>query len=167
MRSISDPNVQSWAKRTWVPTKPEDFSLNSKTQPYIKLHRSSNWQQEANQQEPILIMGGSKVCQISMFPILNWYQKLFKKQLFQSNVRLMVIGYGFRDLHINEILTKAIDEHHLQMFIIGPSGDNIDKNFKEGLIGVSCRSLSEIFGNDIIEFDKVMRFFSIETILRK
>ena len=95
-----------------------------------------------------------------MFPILNWYQQLFKEKLFQSNVLLMVSGYGFRDLHINEILMKAIDEYQLKMFIIGPNGgDNLDKNFKESLIGVSRRSFSEIFGNDSIEFNKIMRFF--------
>lgn len=161
MRPI--PSVtSSWAKRTWVPVAGQDFQLNPRSQPYIKLHGSSNWQQQENQQIPMLIIGGNKSHQIGLFPVLNRYYQLFKERLFQSNVRLMIIGYGFRDTHINDILMKAVDEHGLRMFIIGPDGgDLLEKTFRNSLIGASRRSLREIFGNDKIEFNKVMRFFNV------
>jgi hypothetical protein len=43
---------------------------------------------------------------------------LFRNTLQEGNKKLLVIGYGFRDQHINEILTQAVKEHGLQLFII-------------------------------------------------
>ncbi len=163
MKHISDPNVSSWANRTWVPVDQKKFQLdNHRLQPYIKLHGSSNWQKEENQQVPILVMGGNKIQQIGLFPVLSWYHELFKEQLSQPDARLMVIGYGFRDTHINDIIRQAVNKHSLKMFIIDPKGgDLLEDTLKNSLIGASRRSLSEIFGNDTIEHNKVMRFFNV------
>ena len=90
----------------------------------------------------------------------------------------MVIGYGFNDQHINEVLMKAADQHGLKLYVISPEGDAIARNrnptrrqgqiicptplehlFNTSLIGVSRRPLSRTFGGDVAEHAKVMQFF--------
>lgn len=34
----------------------------------------------------------------------------------------MVIGYGFRDDHINEIISDAVTNHNLKLFVMSPDG---------------------------------------------
>lgn len=178
MRPIHNPvsiNPNSWAQRTWSPAPPTEFSLDSRHQPYFKLHGSSNWQEIHG--APMLIMGGNKIRDIQLSPVLSWYHQQFEKRLYQGGTRLMVIGYGFRDSHINEVIMRAVNERGTQMFIIAPEGGDLarrvnpthqapirvgtdlEATFELGMIGASRRSLREIFGGDSIEFNKVMRFF--------
>jgi hypothetical protein len=174
---------ESWAQSTWMPATQQEFRLSSNCQPYFKLHGSSNWKEAHG--GSMLIMGGNKIFEIGMSPLLSWYHQLFEESLSRSNTRLMVIGYGFRDTHINRMIMHAVNEHGLQMFIIAPEGSDLartvnpthraairvgtdtEETFERSLIGASRRSLREIFGNDMIEYNKVMRFFEAwqETII--
>lgn len=89
----------------------------------------------------------------------------------------MVIGYGFRDEHINATIKHAV-ERGLQLFIIAPEGAELARRMnptrapgqilvrtsaeamlEQAMIGASRRPLSAIFGNDSAEFNKLMRFF--------
>lgn len=178
MRPVHNPastNPNSWAQRTWMPAPPAEFSLDSRNQPYFKLHGSSNWQEIHG--APMLIMGGNKIRDIQFSSVLSWYHQQFEERLYRGGTRLMVIGYGFRDTHINEVIMRAVNERGTQMFIIAPEGGDLarrvnpthqaairvgtdlEATFERGLIGASRRSLREIFGGDSIEFNKVMRFF--------
>jgi hypothetical protein len=163
-----------WARSTWVPeTGP--FSLHAGAQPIFKLHGSSNW--TSPEGKPLLIMGGGKAQEIGRNPILRWYSQQFDEHLLRPNARLMAIGYGFRDPHINASIRVAIDRG-LQVFIIAPDGAQLafelsptrkraqiisptpeETMLKQALIGASRRSLADIFGGDNAEFNKVMRFF--------
>lgn len=168
-------NPNSWAQRNWTPIRPAEFSLDGQYQPYFKLHGSSNWQEIHG--APMLIMGGNKRQEIGLSPVLSWYHQLFEEHLYQADTRLMVIGYGFRDAHINEVIMHAVNDRGLKMFVIAPeggdlarivnpthkaairAGTDLEATFERGLIGASRRSLRETFGNDTIEHNKVMRFF--------
>lgn len=33
---------------------------------------------------------------------------------------MFVIGYGFRDEHINEIIASSVKEHGLQLYVLSP-----------------------------------------------
>lgn len=168
-------NCNSWARGYWEPHDSNEFKIDKKCQPYFKLHGSSNWH-NANG-DSMLIMGGNKAHEIGLLPVLKWYHEQFKEYLFHPNTRLMVIGYGFRDAHINDTITRAI-KNGLKMFIIAPEGpelarklnplrrerksvlsSKLEHTFQQSLIGASRRSLREIFGSDTIEHDKVERFF--------
>ena len=178
MQPILNSNVSnqnSWAQRKWMPDIPDNFRLNNRSQPYFKLHGSSNWQEKLGQ--PMLIMGGNKIRDINLHPVLCWYYEQFERRLSEPNTRLMIIGYGFRDEHINAVIMSAVNQCGLKMFIVAPEGGDlarkinstnaaairvptdIEETFERGLIGASRRSLSETFGSDTIEFNKVMRFF--------
>lgn len=81
----------------------------------------------------------------------------------------MLIGYGFRDKHINAAILGGINKG-LRVFVIAPEGAELaiklsaDREteviMKRALIGASRRPLREIFCAEGAEFDKVMRFFS-------
>ena len=108
--------------------------------------------------------------------MLNYYFQEFETQLEAPGTRLMIIGYGFRDKHINDVIERSIAKG-LRVFNIGPAGADAEREarrttesripvssfgeaIKKGLIGASRRGLSEIFGRDAIEYEKVMRFFA-------
>jgi hypothetical protein len=120
-------------------------------------------------------MGGQKAIHIQQFPILTSYHQLFREYLLRQDARLMVIGYSFSDAHINTAIGDAVD-NGLKLFIIGPSGvDVLDKRQKEpvcrpsrdeykdklapNIIGASRRPLTSIFGDDVVEHARVMKFF--------
>jgi hypothetical protein len=149
-----------------------DFIIHPRSQPYFKLHGSSNWYEQDHKR--LLIMGGNKATEIKQRPLLEWYHKQFEEYLSRPNARLMIIGYSFGDNHINQVIEHAVEKNSLQLFIIDPIGVNImDKKGLElpirnhprtdklgsNVIGASRRPLSSTFGNDRVEHAKVMRFF--------
>lgn len=72
----------------------------------VKLHGSAEWQ---NQNGDLLVIGGDKELFIEQSPLLSAYQEAFKSVLTQPGMRLMVIGYGFADAHINDIILDGIN----------------------------------------------------------
>jgi len=123
-----------WSSRIW---KPEgDFNISINVQPYFKLHGSRNWRTSDNA-EDIIIMGGGKDAAIRQFPVLQRYQELFADYVKRSDTRLTVIGYGFGDGHINEVLKDAVGSG-LKMYVIDPRGAAIgyeSRPVKEWQIG--------------------------------
>ena len=173
----SDEDFQYWSKGRWIPQPEAKFALESSKQALIKLHGSSNWVGTAG--SPLMVIGGQKVREIQLHPILSWYSRLFDDALGQPNTRLMIIGYGFRDSHVNDVISRAVTNHALEIFVIAPHGSDqaralnptrhvglvqaptpLEGVFERSLIGASRRPLQEIFGHDRIEFAKVDRFFS-------
>jgi hypothetical protein len=154
-----------WGQVKWQPAT-ETFAIAPRTQPVFKLHGSSNWVDESGHH--VLIMGGNKIGAIAENAVLSQYHDEFSRRL-RGGARLMVIGYGFRDDHINHAL---VDAHQAaKMFIIDPYGADAiapprpgqiqvpPRKLREMIIGASRRSLREIFGGDAVERAKVMRFF--------
>ena len=167
---------ESLARATWTPRALEEFRLQNNSQPFVKLHGSSNWFTKDGTQR-LLVMGGAKQQEIGRHPLLKWYATQFAQMLCEPNTRLMVIGYGFRDLHVNGAIDEAV-KRGLKMFIIDPAGaelalrqnktrqrgqipaqTGLERMLQDSLIGGSRRPLREIFGSDGAEFNKVMRFF--------
>jgi len=172
----TDPAIlDSWSQSIWQPKGQADFTLEAQSQPVFKLHGSSNWRNPDGRS--MLIMGGAKVREINLTPILSWYATKFDELLQEPGAKLMVIGYGFRDGHINDEIKHAV-ERGLKLFIIAPEGaelaqrlnptnaapirvkSELEDIMERSLIGASRRPLSSTFGNDNAEFDKVIRFFA-------
>jgi SIR2-like protein len=157
----------------WVPSG--DQMIAPDQQPIFKLHGSSNWR--AAEGSEVMILGGGKSESIARFPVLHWYSEVFRDCTAQPDARVMVIGYGFRDDHINTILERAIGRG-LKVFIIGPDGayagdssnliprggigyrpTNTQQKLMEALIGASRRPLSSTLSRDHVEHQKLERFF--------
>lgn len=121
--------------------------------PYIKLHGSVNWVNEDGGNS--LVIGDNKEDQLAKSPLLSKYMELFKDAISTGKARLLIIGYGFKDSHINDALSQAVKERGLQIFIIDSSDldvliesfsedgrrnkKNAEKFFEDALIS-HCRS---------------------------
>lgn len=171
----SAPRGESWADSSWRPNGNQPTVFREGSQAYVKLHGSSNWYAEDGRR--VLIIGGSKQQAIGTFPILGSYLRAFEDTLTTPGSRLLVIGYGFRDVHVNEVLERAIAKG-LRLFVIDPKGAELafelnetrknrqitaptplEAMWRQGVIGGSRRRLSEIFGVDHTEYNKIARFF--------
>jgi SIR2-like protein len=149
----------------------EPFSIRDRYQPYLKLHGSSNWR--ALNGLGLLIMGYNKGTQIDGVAILDWYRTQFRRILSEPNARLMIIGYSFRDEHINEIIHSAT-RTGLKLFIIDWNGlgvlddapklpasvRKLSEDLQEHIIGGSRRPFPASISTDFVERSKIYRFFT-------
>jgi hypothetical protein len=123
---------------------------------YIKLHGSQNWMSSSGNQT--MVIGRSKSKRIREEPLLSWYLNIFKEVILQENRRLLIIGYGFRDNHMNRILSEAVEKHGLKIFIISPQSiedftRNMNRsvyrrNILNGLSGYYPYTLLDMFPAD-------------------
>ncbi len=84
----------------------------------IKLHGSYNWISFDGIQK--MVIGRGKTDQIQKEPLLKYYFEIFENVLSQNERRLLIIGYGFSDKHINRIISKAIRDYGLKIYIMSP-----------------------------------------------
>lgn len=102
----------------WVPHE-ASLSLAPRIQPYIKLHGSSNWRSESGS---LLVIGGNKASAIAQHSVLRWGWQRFEEYLSKPDTRLVVVGYGFRDRHINKAIVGAGASRNLQLYLVNPHG---------------------------------------------
>jgi hypothetical protein len=163
----------------WMPANESEFRVTAHRQPCFKLHGSSNWVESIG--GPLLMAGGENARELGLPPVLDWYHRQFVHYLSQADHKLMVVGYGFRDSYINEVIANAVDQNGLQLFVISPEGSSaaskaplssdprrgdrnaIENAFRQGLVGASRRPLNGIFGDrETMEQKKVWRFLGLD-----
>jgi hypothetical protein len=167
-------DASTWATDIWVPRAKEELVNRDRVQPLYKLHGSSNWRDEAGGQ--LFVIGGNKARTIDAQEVLKWGFGQFSEDLSQGSSRLVVIGYSFRDDHVNQAIISAVRSHDLQFFVVDPDGSGVvrkanssydgavyassdlDKAFERGLAGASRRSLSETFSDDVVSFENLKAF---------
>lgn len=86
---------------------------------YIKLHGSYGW--IGHDGSDAMVIGHTKTRIIEKEPLLKFYLSLFKRVLNEGDRNLVVIGYGFRDDHINKILADAVDSKGLRLHVVLPT----------------------------------------------
>jgi hypothetical protein len=174
-RGCFTPGVARFRHQPGVSDVPERIQIENTSisrdfdgmQPVFKLHGSWNWFSPVEDQ--LVVMGGQKSFAISQSPLLSSYHEVFSSSLNDNDARLVIIGYGFGDPHINDVIENA-SKSGLRLFIIDPRGyellggakgpkDDITA-MERALMGSSRRGLSEIFGQNDIEYNKVMRFLN-------
>jgi hypothetical protein len=146
-----------------------DRAIAEDSQPIFKLHGSVNWRERS---ENLLVMGRDKRETIARSPLLSWYFEQFCLSLAVPGTRLMVIGYSFRDPHINDAILTAHRQAQLELFLVDPRGTEVFRVAPEApqlglysplndvmLIGESRRPLSTTFAGDDLEWAKLNRFF--------
>jgi hypothetical protein len=84
---------------------------------YVKLHGSYGWL-SYDSKKTAMIIGKNKPEDIEKEPLLKEYWKLFNDAIAQGNKKILIIGYGFGDKHINKILEDGVKNHDLQIYII-------------------------------------------------
>lgn len=96
---------------------------------YIKLHGSLRWTNSDGGDSKVI--GINKMNTIAKIPLLNWYFELFRQAITAGNVKLLIIGYGFRDPHVNQLLAQACENNGLKLFIVSP--ENVE-HFLDNLL---------------------------------
>lgn len=97
---------------------------------YIKLHGSYGWVSSHGGNQ--MVIGKNKESDIDQEPLLKWYFEIFQNLIYEGDKKLLVIGYGFADNHINDILLKGVQEHRLSIYVINPTDPETFKNRLEG-----------------------------------
>ncbi len=75
-----------------------------------------------------MVLGAQKKKQIDSIPLLKWYFELFSNSLFIDSSKILIIGYGFNDQHINQLLVRAVCLCGLRIHIVNPGSF---ENFKK------------------------------------
>jgi hypothetical protein len=86
---------------------------------WVKLHGSYNWRSADDRD--VMVLGHDKSGQIASEPLLSWYWSLFREVLGSARHRLVVIGYSFRDPHVNEVIAGSIKDHGTELVVINPT----------------------------------------------
>jgi hypothetical protein len=145
------------------------FMLRARSQLYLKLHGSHDWTTSSGS---LLITGGNKETAIGDIPLLADYLRHFRTSICNEHTRLMIIGYGFGDGHINSILLEAA-QAGAKFFVVDTAGVNVlykqphsgavGQTLRDQMwptvVGGSRRPLTSTFNNDRIEHDKLNSFF--------
>jgi hypothetical protein len=128
-----------------------DFRFGKGRPIYVKLHGSMNWFEEGG---GVAVLGGGKEETIERFDVLRINSRIFRKAANQSGARLLIIGYGFGDAHINEMIAMGV-RSGLALWILDPRPPGairrqIDKIGSSTLIwqsvvGHSTCSVNELF----------------------
>jgi hypothetical protein len=168
VRALDSSTYGALAVRIELYRPEETLTPLARLQPYIKLHGSIDIKQ--SEREMMLLIGGNKAASIEQQPLLDWYHAQFAGSLRAKGARLMIIGYSFGDAHINKMIFDGIGAG-LKIFIIDPLGvDVIGSNpslplnpgfpIRNAIIGASRRPLLKtLSGQDVVEWNKVNRFF--------
>jgi len=155
---IKNSDFKTVPTRDKLDTMKHSTPLSHKEFHYIKLHGSFGW--KASDGSNKLVIGRNKENQIANEPLLLWYFDLFKQVIAQGERRLLIIGYGFRDAHINEPIAEAIERHGLKLYIISPTTPSVfkdeliradhvyGKGIFEGLTGYIRASFKDLFPPD-------------------
>jgi SIR2-like domain len=98
---------------------------------YIKLHGSFEWR-GANESRAIVI-GTNKGKMLSAEPLLKWYQEMFWEARHEKDRSLLVIGYSFRDSHINDVILSAVRSVGLKLLVMSPAAPD---EFRATLLSV-------------------------------
>jgi hypothetical protein len=144
---------------------------------YIKLHGSYGWKFADGSNG--MAIGYSKSKVIEKEPLLQWYLKLFKDVIERPRQKLIIIGYGFGDEHINNLLADAVNlKRGLEIHIVSPHEPKEMQNMLtpvngfgrspaprgaeiwSGVYGYHCASVPDlIYGDSTSLTAKGMSFF--------
>jgi hypothetical protein len=131
---LTDP-IAGRVRSKWVPQ--DQFAQTPNMQPYFKLHGSTAW--SAADGSPLMVMGRDKVGLIGSNAILKWNYEKFEQFLAQPDTRMMVIGYGFADDHINASIVNSYQQGRLRlMYLVHPSGKVVLDRYPTAAIRVQA-----------------------------
>ncbi|MFA6198245.1 MAG: SIR2 family protein [Patescibacteria group bacterium] len=140
---------------------------------YIKIHGSYGWL--SSDGKNLMVIGKDKTIAISAEPVLRRYFDIFKKVMSEGQKKLLIIGYGFGDSHINQVIADAVRNRGLKVCIVSTSPykdlySRIEQNYPDaldildiGLDGYFPYSLAQVFPGDQSEtvyFEEIKRNLS-------
>jgi hypothetical protein len=140
----SDFGLRLPAAEELEPRKEEIFKKGFAQIAYVKLHGSQGWL--SHDGSDVMVIGTQKASRIENEPLLKWYFSLFEQILNRPETRLLIVGYGFGDTHINQCIVNAISKG-LKLHVISPQPPQEFKNqFKTPLHG---KLMKKPFGDEL------------------
>ena len=138
---------------------------------YIKLHGSYGWKTSSGADQ--LVIGKNKTALINQEPLIQWYFNLLESTIRQGGKKLMIIGYGFQDAHINQLLVEGVEKYGLKLFVLSTTsprdfeqrlrnGHNYALPLLQGLRGYFPYGLKEVFPSNQ---DETVQFRNIRDAL--
>ena len=113
---------------------------------YIKLHGSMSW--ESYTGKPGMVLGINKMERIRAEPLLDEYYKIFEGYFQEENRRLVVIGYSFRDQHINDVLLDAV-RRGLRLIVVSTGNEAAFRENLQSNDWGDLADVSEYFQSDM------------------
>lgn len=114
-KRVLRPSANSWViypccgvrhdECTPITGKTNDHAWSESGTHLIKLHGSMSWRTHDGD---LVVMGSKKEDQIKRSELLESYQEHFARHVATSCFKLLVIGYGFGDAHVNSVLEDGI-----------------------------------------------------------
>jgi hypothetical protein len=127
--SLSDEDLVRLPDESRLETFKSNFwSKSVERFAYVKLHGSYGWRSQDG--SDVMVIGHGKLGSIEQEPLLKWYLSLFEQILRQPERKLVVVGYGFGDEHINNVIADAIRDCGLRLYVISPK---LPSEFREML----------------------------------
>jgi len=83
---------------------------------YVKLHGSYAW--KGGTAPHLMVLGHGKGQAINGSQLLSWYFKTFDEAISAGNRKILVIGYGFADDHVNAVLSRAVGNTNLELSVM-------------------------------------------------
>ena len=151
-----------------------NFEIQPYLQPIYKLHGSINWfEPQGSGLNPLMVIGENKLNKIAGQEVLRFNNGQFFKTLIEPSTKLMVIGYGFKDAHINKFITDAYELNKFSLHLMHPEGREYLKKINKTVNAIYVpepieqipmidyiRQISEIFAGDEIELGRLNEFFN-------
>jgi SIR2-like domain len=132
----------------------------------VKLHGSFNWRTPDGRNA--IVIGTEKTSQIAAFPLLATYWQIFRAVLQAGDVRLMIVGYGFGDEHVNAVIADAVENHGLRLFIWDTAPSLMDRvraaplgsQIWKGVLSTASRPMIEVFPSNQAETAEYRRILA-------
>lgn len=122
---------------------------------YIKIHGSMNW--EHSEGNNITITGGAKELSVNQYNVLKYNFELSKKIFNCSNLKIVIVGYGFADKHVNDLLLSAVNQGS-KLIIINPMEFDSFKKLKITFTDDN-NAINKKFLNDILYYPRTLVSF--------
>jgi len=132
----------------------------------VKLHGSFNWRTPDGGNA--IVIGTEKTSQIARSPLLATYWQIFRTALQAGDVRLMIVGYGFGDEHVNAVIADAVENHGLRLFIWDTAPSLMDRlrasphgaQIWRGVLSTASRPMTEVFPSNQAETSEYRRILA-------
>lgn len=114
-----------------IPSQKQKIDWGQNSAYYIKLHGSCNWVREEGGGR-LMVLGGNKKQIIEKDWLIKEYFRIFEKVIEEDITNLVIIGYGFMDHHVNNVLLAGCKRKNFKMHLISPDSprDTAERMFR-------------------------------------
>lgn len=135
----------------------------------LKLHGSLNWEKNGNRiiqkdepEKPLIIYPASEKYESSYEQPYFEMMSRFQQALRNDNVLLIVIGFGFQDKHIQNVIIEAVEQNpSFQLVIVNyNNAETVDMQLLAPFFNIDLKLLDAHYGIEKEEVNKKNEFMA-------